>query len=62
MPSEIALEHAARLCGCAPYSYSIYRLKNIRSQYAEEAERAGVHYYLKNTQFTPLKQKDTTEN
>jgi hypothetical protein len=41
MPSEIALEHAARLCGCPPYSHSIYRLKNIKSKYKKEAGRMG---------------------
>ncbi len=50
MPSDIALEHAVRLCGCRPYIYSLSRLKNLRSEYTEEARRAGVEYYLKNTQ------------
>jgi hypothetical protein len=59
-PSEIALEHAARLCGCAPSSHSISRLKNIKSRYKEEAERMGVRYYLKNTEPLRLRKKNTT--
>jgi hypothetical protein len=62
MPSEIALEHAARLCGSPPYSYSIFRLKNIKSEHAEEAERAGVRHYLKNTQSMHSHQSYTIED
>lgn len=31
-PSSIALEHAARLCGAAPYQYSLRHLYNVRGK------------------------------
>ena len=50
MPSEIALEYAARLCGFHPYLYSLNYLRKLRSEYTEQAKRGGIDYYLKNTQ------------
>lgn len=60
-PSEIALEHAARLCHCKPYSHSLSRLNNIKSEQSEETERTGVFHYLKNTKSIPSRQSDKTD-
>jgi hypothetical protein len=37
-PSSIALEHAARLCGAAPYQYSLRHLYNLKNEAKHRAE------------------------
>jgi len=46
--SDIALEHAARLCGYPEYEYSVSHLKASKAQYYELAVSMGLEHYLKN--------------
>jgi len=60
--SEIALEHAARLCGYPEYEYSVSHLKTSKADHFELAVSMGLKSYLKNAGLPPPKENAKEKN